>query len=156
MKVFLFPCFHECSHECLGSMFPFSPTRTSQYCSPIPHSVINRLQAVSLFSQTLEQNARDTHMTTRLTEGARRSRLRALTKSEEKERLLAVQLLKLFVMFETCHIRGFEKDQRGQRGSQRFDLISGLFLHTERLSRALYHHQPAHDQFHLTKLQRVC
>ena len=73
-----------------------------------------RLWAVSLFSWSVDQNARDTQMTTRVTEGARRerhdssraaalfsrvSRLRRstlaractpLTKSEEKERLLAV------------------------------------------------------------------
>ena len=65
------------------------------------------VRAVSLFSWSVEQNARDTQMTTRVTEGARRaavlashvSRLRRstlaractpLTKSEEKERLLAV------------------------------------------------------------------
>ena len=33
-----------------------------------------RLRAVSLFSWSVEQNARDTQMTTRLTEGARRER----------------------------------------------------------------------------------
>ena len=74
-----------------------------------------RLRAVSLFSWSVEQNIRDTQMTTRVTEDARRerhdnsspaaplvsrvSRLRRsalartctpLTKSEEKERLLAV------------------------------------------------------------------
>ena len=67
-----------------------------------------RLRAVSHFSCSVEQNARDTQMTTRVTEGARRvpsflasrvSRLRrstlagtctSLTKSEEKDRLLAV------------------------------------------------------------------
>ena len=75
-----------------------------------------RLRAVSLFSWSVQQNARDTQMTTRVSEGARRerrdffllelpssflasrgfaaqrSRARAdpLTKSEEKERLLAV------------------------------------------------------------------
>ena len=46
----------------------------------------NRLQAVSLFSWSVEQNARDTQMTTRVNEGARALR----TKSEEKERLVAV------------------------------------------------------------------
>ena len=59
---------------------------------------MDRLRAVSLFSWSVEQNARDTQMTTRVTEGARRrpcfsQRSRActpLTKSEEKERLLAV------------------------------------------------------------------
>ena len=35
---------------------------------------INRLRAVSLFSWSVEQNARDTQMTTRVTEGARRER----------------------------------------------------------------------------------
>ena len=67
-----------------------------------------RLRAVSLFSWSVEQMAPDTQMTTRVTEGARRerhalvsrvSRLRrstlsrastSLTKSEQKERLLAV------------------------------------------------------------------
>ena len=68
-----------------------------------------RLRALSLFSWSVEQNARDTQMTTRVTEGARWeeaavlvsrvSRLlrptlaRACTplnKSKEKERLLAV------------------------------------------------------------------
>ena len=67
-----------------------------------------RLRAVSLFSWSVEQNARDRQMTTRVTEGVRRerhalvscvSRLRRSTlaractphnKSEEKERLLAV------------------------------------------------------------------
>ena len=34
----------------------------------------NRLRAVSLFSWSVEQNARDTQMTTRVTEGARRER----------------------------------------------------------------------------------
>ena len=34
----------------------------------------NRLRAVSLFSWSVEQNARDTQMTTRVTEGARRDR----------------------------------------------------------------------------------
>ena len=34
-----------------------------------------RLRAVSLFSWSVEQNARDTQMTTRVTEGARRERL---------------------------------------------------------------------------------
>ena len=65
-----------------------------------------RLRAVSLFSWSVEQNARDTQMTTRVTEGARWGSLfffsgchprfsilsRAwtpLTKSKEKERLLA-------------------------------------------------------------------
>ena len=54
-----------------------------------------RLRAVSLFSWSVEQIARDTQMTTRVTEGARRQSSRArtpLTKSEEKERLLAVYL----------------------------------------------------------------
>ena len=67
-----------------------------------------RLRAVSLFSWSVEQMAPDTQMTTRVTEGARRERhalvsrvsrlLRStlsrastsLTKSEQKERLLAV------------------------------------------------------------------
>ena len=67
-----------------------------------------RLRAVSLFSWSVKQNARDKQMTTRVTVGARReshylvsrvSRFRRstlaractpLTKSEEKERLLAV------------------------------------------------------------------
>ena len=66
-----------------------------------------RLRAVSLFSWSVDQNARDLKMITRVTEGARRElppsilasrgfaaqRSRActpLTKSEEKERLFAV------------------------------------------------------------------
>ena len=72
-----------------------------------------RLRTVSLFSWSVEQNARDTQMTTRVTEGARRERLSSLaaalvsrvgfaaqrsractplSKSEETERLLAVYL----------------------------------------------------------------
>ena len=64
---------------------------------------IIRLRAVSLFSWSVEQNPRDTQMTTRVTKGAalvsRVLRLRhstlacactLLTKSEGKERLLAV------------------------------------------------------------------
>ena len=35
----------------------------------------SRLRAVSLFSLSVEKNARDTQMTTRVTEGARRERL---------------------------------------------------------------------------------
>ena len=67
----------------------------------------NRLRAVSHFFWSVEQNSRDTQMTTRVTEGARRERhsgcrprfsrlaqrsrvCTPLTKSEEKERLLAV------------------------------------------------------------------
>ena len=57
---------------------------------------LSRLRAVSLFPWSVEQNAQDTQMTTRVTEGARRERhgvrrstlARActpLTKSEEKE-----------------------------------------------------------------------
>ena len=81
-----------------------------------------RLRAVSLFSWSVEQNARDTQMTTRVTEDARRerhdalvsrlSRLRRstlaractpLTKSEEKERLLAVYLgLKMY--YNLCEL----------------------------------------------------
>ena len=65
-----------------------------------------RLEAVSLFSWSIDQKERDTQITTRVTEGARRerpsfSRLTAspfdarggctlLAKSKEKERLLAV------------------------------------------------------------------
>ena len=54
-----------------------------------------RLQAVSLLSWSVEQNARDTQMTTRVTGDARRERRLARectphTKSEEKERSLAV------------------------------------------------------------------
>ena len=48
---------------------------------PRSHCFSGRLQAVSLFSWSVEQNARDTQMTTRVTEGARMcprfSRLRA-------------------------------------------------------------------------------
>ena len=91
--------------------------------------ILIRLRAVSLFSCSVEQSARDTQMTTRVTEGARRerhsnyfllglppsllasrvsrlasrvSRLRRstlecactpLTRSEEKEGLLAVYIL---------------------------------------------------------------
>ena len=47
-----------------------------------------RLRAVSLFSWTVEQNACDTQMTTRLTSRCSRA-CTPLTKSEEKERLLA-------------------------------------------------------------------
>ena len=62
---------------------------------------MTRLREVSLFCWSVEQNARDTQMTTRVTEGARReisSRASApvsrvscnpVTKSEEKGRLLA-------------------------------------------------------------------
>ena len=136
MKVFMFPC----SHECLGLMFPCSPTRNSHYCSlfcsilfysilfysvlfcsilfysilfysilfysvlfcsilfysilfysvlfcsVLPHSVINRLRAVSFFSWTVEQNARDTQMSMRVTEGARRSRLCALLLLNQKKK----------------------------------------------------------------------
>ena len=56
-----------------------------------------RLQAVALFSWSVEQNARDTQMTTRATEGARRerplprSRTRALPLPKlKKKSLLAV------------------------------------------------------------------
>ena len=50
-----------------------------------------RLRAVSLFSWSVEQNARDTQMTTCMTEGATLARAcTPLSKSEEKERLLAV------------------------------------------------------------------
>ena len=55
-----------------------------------------RLRAVSLCSWPVEQNAQDTQMTTRVTEGVRCPcflRVRVSTppnKSEEKERLLAV------------------------------------------------------------------
>ena len=45
------------------------------------------LRAVSLFSWSVEQNARDTQMTTRVTKGA------SLTESEEKEILFAVYLI---------------------------------------------------------------
>ena len=51
------------------------------------HSFQPRLRAVSLFSQSVEQNARDTQMTTR---NALSRAYTPLTKSEEKERLLAV------------------------------------------------------------------
>ena len=84
-----------------------------------------RLRAVSLFSWSVEQNARDKQMTTRVTEGARRERHDALvsrvsrlrrstlaractpltkfTKSEEKERLLAVCLgLKMY--YNLCEL----------------------------------------------------
>ena len=57
-----------------------------------------RLRAVSLFSWSIEQNARDTQMTTRFSEGTRqerplgaraRARVHSLTKPEEKDKLLA-------------------------------------------------------------------
>ena len=59
---------------------------------------LGRLRAVPLFSWSVEQNARDTQMTTRVkardgSHGFAAQRSRAytpLTKSEEKERLLAV------------------------------------------------------------------
>ena len=60
----------------------------------------SRLRAVSFFSWSVEQNARDTQMTTRVTEGAalvsRVSRLRRSTRAraralpKEKQRLLVV------------------------------------------------------------------
>ena len=63
--------------------------------------VFDRLRAVSLFSWSVEQDVRDTQMTTHVTKGARReallglplnarARVHSRTKSEEKERLLAV------------------------------------------------------------------
>ena len=72
----------------------------------VESSPTNRLRAVSLFSWSVQQNVRDTQMTTRVTKGARlppsflassplrRSTLActSLTKSEEKKRLLAVYL----------------------------------------------------------------
>ena len=93
-----------------GGVFPLpypTPGTPWRACSQAKtaNSPMIRLRAVSLFSWSVEQNAGDTQMTTRVTEGARRerhvsrvSRLRLstlaractpLTKSEEKERLLA-------------------------------------------------------------------
>ena len=88
---------------------------------------IIRLRAVSLFSWSVEQNPRDTQMTTRVTEGAalvsRVLRLRhstlacactLLTKSGEKERLLAV----LYIMRELpCKIY-----------TQKVELANGTYL----------------------------
>ena len=87
--------------EMMRSLF----SATFSWTSPL--SDRNRPRAVSLFSWSVEQNARDTQMTTSVTEGARQavalvsrvSRFRRttltractpLTKSKEKERLLAV------------------------------------------------------------------
>ena len=63
-----------------------------------------RPRAATLFSYSVEQNARDTKVTTRVTEGAIRERpplacalaCTPLTKSEEKERLFAVYCELLF------------------------------------------------------------
>ena len=80
----------------------------------------DRLRAVSLVSWSVEQNMRDTQMTTRVTTGTRLERAPALvsclsrlprstlalafactprTKSEEKERLLAVYKKKIINSF---------------------------------------------------------
>ena len=58
----------------------------------INRKYIDYEQSLFFPSWSVEQNARDTQMTTRVTEGARRERRACtpLTKSEEKERLLAV------------------------------------------------------------------
>ena len=82
--------------------------------------VRNRLRPVSLFSWSVEQNARDRQITKRVTEGARRerhalvsrvSRLRRstharactpLTKSEEKEGLLAVRNIVSIIVLLDC------------------------------------------------------
>ena len=55
---------------------------------------MSRLRTVSLFSWSVEQNVRDTQMTTRVTKGASLMLALArapLTKSEEKERLRGSQ-----------------------------------------------------------------
>ena len=51
-------------------MHSYSRTLTSQHLS----QAVDRVRVVSLFSWSVEQNARDTQMTTRVTEGARRER----------------------------------------------------------------------------------
>ena len=90
----------------------FETTNTpvlGQFCTEVINECL-RQRTVSLFSWSVEQKARDTQMTTRLTEGARERHEKReslffllglpppflaracthLTKSEEKERLLAV------------------------------------------------------------------
>ena len=87
-----------------------------------------RLRAVSLFSWSVEQNARDTQMITRVTEGARRERheppsflasrgfatersraCTPLTKSEEKERLLAVYTPRSKEEMRHCSANNFDR-----------------------------------------------
>ena len=60
-----------------------------------------RLRAVSLFSWSVEQNARDTQMTTRVTRTCT-----PLTKSEEKERMLAV--------YCNCQSNGSDRLRKGR------------------------------------------
>ena len=60
-----------------------------------------RLRAVSLFSWSVEQNARDTQMTTRIARACT-----PLTKSEEKERLLAV--------YCNCESNGSDRLRKGR------------------------------------------
>ena len=69
------------------------PTREILSCIQL----VGRLRAVPLFSLSIEQNARDTQMTTAWLKARERLRhltlaraCNSLTKSEEKERLLAV------------------------------------------------------------------
>ena len=59
-----------------------------------------RLRAVSLFSWSVEQNARDTQMTTRV------RACTPLTKSEEKERMLAV--------YYNCESNGSDRLRKGR------------------------------------------
>ena len=90
------------------SVFLFVALRTAEKRGQTRGVDQGRLQAVFLFSWSVKQNARDTQIITRATEGAKQDRhtlvsrvlrLRrltlagsctSLTKSEEKERLLAV------------------------------------------------------------------
>ena len=51
--------------------FSYSPNHNSKSSFSLR---VSRLQAISLFSWSVEQNARDTQMTTRVTKGARRER----------------------------------------------------------------------------------
>lgn len=87
-----------------------------------------RLRTVSLLSLSVERNARDTQMTTCETEGTRRERhdkalvsrvlqlfhstqvhaCTPLTKSDEKERLLAVYEGPVFKCFVIYIVRNFE------------------------------------------------
>ena len=60
-----------------------------------------RLRAVSLSSWSVEQNARDTQMTTRVTRACT-----PLTKSEEKERMLAV--------YCNCQSNGSDRLRKGR------------------------------------------
>ena len=103
--------------------------------------IVPRLRAVSLFSWSVEQNARDTQMTTRVTEGARQGRHNALvsrvsrlrrstlaractplTKSEEKERLLAGHIVPSWQISFACELKQRRRQRKRQKGTR--DLIS--------------------------------